>query len=215
MHATVTAPAGAYEYVYLVSDELEEVEPATVQAELEQSGGPLHRRVTIFNDTYLGVHIRMPGMPARWYWLNLAFLDPVPARPPDTPSLVTAACAALLAPAGLVLPGRGLAVSLLLAIALAFLGRAVYRGFGTLVFRTRHGRAPVLRLSRALPDRRRVRAFVCEMARAVQRGRAECGGDRGDYLRDEMKEHRRLVEQGALGPREFQRARALILAAHE
>jgi hypothetical protein len=34
------------------------------------------------------------------------------------------------------------------------------------------------------------------------------------YLRDEMREHRRLLEQGVMQPEKFELAKVLILRAH-
>src|SRR5262245_32306910 len=203
MQPAASVSAGEYEHVYLVSEELEDVKPTTIQAELVQSGPRQRRRVVIFNRTYLGVHERGAIAAPASYWLNLAFLDPKPVMQTGPLWLGVAAGAAVLSvAAGLmyafaqVSPAWALALPLLPATAVLSLGIALYRSFGTLVYCTRHGRVPVLRLSRGQPDRRQLKDFLDALRRAVRRAEAERSGVRGDYLRDEMKEHRRLLEQG-------------------
>jgi hypothetical protein len=177
--------------------------------------------VVVFNRTYLGVHMSGAIAGPRSYWLNLAFLDPKPVRQTDRVWLGIAAGSALLSPgAGLAYtfvelsPIWAVALALLPAAALLSLGISLYRSFGTLVYCTRHGRVPVLRLSRGRPDRRRLKRFLDELQHAVRRALAERSGVRADYLRDEMKEHRRLLAQGVLGAQQYEAAQALILRAH-
>ena len=63
-----------YEHVFFYTDDLEEVELTSVEAELEQSLDGVARRLTLFNDTYLRVRSRHPAREPAEYWLNLAFL---------------------------------------------------------------------------------------------------------------------------------------------
>jgi len=221
MQPATSVSASEYEHVYLVSEELEDVEPTTFQAELEQQGSRQRKRVVIFNGTYLGVHMSAAVAGPRSYWLNLTFLDPKPVRQTDRVWLGVAAGAAVLSlGAGLAYtfvqlsPVWAVALALLPAAALLSLGIALYRSFGTLVYCTRHGRVPVLRLIRGQPDRHRLKGFLEELQHAVRRALAERSGVRGDYLRDEMKEHRRLLAQGVLGAQQYEVAQALILRAH-
>jgi hypothetical protein len=215
-----------HEHVLLPSDpldELEEVEPTSIDARLEQRGRGVDRSATIFNRHYLTVRSCGRGASGREYWLNLAFLDPTPVRRADRLRLTAAAACALPVAAvvfililaqpparltwTLILPGGLLAVVGGLALAL-------HGYFDELGFCTRHGRRPVLWLRRSRPDRGSVRTFLDRLRAAAAEAREHHGGSRGDFLRDEMKEHRRLLDQGAFGPREFEAARASILRAH-
>ena len=221
MQPAMSLPASEYEHVYLVSDELEDVEPTTFQAELEQPDRHQLKRVVIFNGTYVAVHVSGARANPSSYWLNLAFLDPKPVWHTDRIWMGVSAGAAMLSlAAGLantfvhLSPAWALALTLLPAATFLSLGIALYRSFGTLVYCTRHGRAPVLRLTRSRPDRLCLKAFLDELQGAVRRALAERSGVRGDYLRDEMKEHRRLLEQGVLGAQQYEIAQALILRAY-
>lgn len=173
-----------YEHICLTSDEPEEVVPpvprgATV-AKLVQGGGRIEQCFAIIERGYLSVRSTSRASETREYWVNLAFLDPTPARP-----------------AGFLLWS--------LAARLAC---------GRLVFCTRHGRVPVLRLMRREPDRGQVKSFLAALEEAVHRAAAARPGSHGRLLRDEMKEHRRLLEAGVLQPHDFEAAKARILHAH-
>ena len=222
LQPALSVSAAEYEHVYLASEELEDVQPTTTQAELEQSGSRQRKRVVIFNGTYLGVHASGTTAGPRSYWLNLAFLDPKPVMQPDRVWLGVAAGGAVLSiAAGLTyvvaqLSGAwALALLPLPVLTVLSLGIALYRSFHTLVYFTLHGRVPVLRLIRGRPDKRRFKAFLDELRRAVGRALVKRGGTRRDYLRDEMKEHRRLLKQGVLAAPQFEVAQALILRAHD
>lgn len=215
----------AYEYVYLTSDELEEVVPATIDATLKQSSTDIRSSIRIFNGSYLGVrregHRREPGD----YWINLAFLDPRPTRRADRFwsiscalfAAVTACTLAVIYLQAVTMPGTALTVTVgaLSSAALAS-GILAIRHYGSkLIFLTRHGRAPVLWLSVNKPDRRRVREFIRAIHAAIARATADRADlPRGHLLRDEMREHRRLQNAGVLDERQFQIARRLILEAH-
>jgi len=216
----------AYEYVYLISDELEEVVPATTDAGLEQSTADVLSRFTIFNGSYLGV--RRQGTPREPgdYWINLAFLDPRPTRCADrfwslaAAIFAVATACALSAIYSRVMSGSGPALTLTaIALSVATLASgtlAIRRYCSKLIFLTRHGRVPVLWLSMNRPDRNQFRGFIRAMHAAIARATADRADlPRGHLLRDEMKEHRRLQNAGVLDERQFQIARRLILEAHE
>ena len=204
-------------------DELEDVEPTSIDAELEQRSRGGRRNAAIFNRHYLTVQWRGRGTPGGEYWLNLAFLDPTPVRRAVRLRLwAAAACALPVAAVVLILimakPPAGLVWTLvipggLLAV-VGGLALALHAYFDELVFCTRHGRMPVLWLRRGRPDRTSVGEFLDRLEAASAEARENHGGSRGDFLRDEMKEHRRLCDQGAFGSREFEAARASILRAH-
>jgi hypothetical protein len=226
MYHAYDVPSATCEHVTLPSDPLdlpEEVEPSTIDAEIEHERGGVSQRTTIFNGAYLSVGTRCRHGSERWYWLNLAFLDATPVRRADR-LRVTAAVACALPVAAVValllitdpaaerlwslyVPGAGSCMAL-------GLGLALHDYFDRLVFCTRHGRVPVLTLRRSRPDTRSVREFLDRLDGAVSRVHRERAGARGPYLRDEMKEHRRLLEQGVMSADDFESARASILRAH-
>lgn len=217
MHPYPAPLAIDYEHICLTSEEPDEPVPAmargAISAELAQSRGRVGSRFAIFNRSYLGVRTASASARAQEYCLKLAFLDPVPARPAGSPWWSVAAALALLS-SGLVLGGWVPASYAALAAALLSLGLAVHRSFDRLIFYTRHGRVPVLQLLHHRPDRRQVKAFVGALQSAIREAAAEHSGVRSRLLRDEMKEHRRLLEAGVLQPQDFEAAQGRILRAH-
>ena len=219
---TAAVSARQPEHIFLTSYDLEDVEPGTINATLEQSHGGVHSTFVIFNGTYLGVCTSRSGA-TREYWLNLAFLDPQPVpqagRPWRALAGVTAAFAAcvLVAYFGAAASPLALAAAVAaaaLAAVLMALVRSLYRSCLTLVYCTRHGRMPVLQVFRHKPDRPRLKEFIDGMAQAVKVALAERPASRSQYLRDEMREHRRLLAQGVLTAPQFEVAKALILRQH-
>lgn len=214
------------EHICLASDEVEEAEevvPTTMEAVLEQTCGKRRRRLVLFNGSILGVSTSGPRSKAGEYNLKLAYVDAAPvrhvARVYWTIFAATAVPgAALLAAqsmAGIALdPAWLVADALLLAAALWSLAVALHRYFDRLVFLTRHGRVRVLEISRSRPDRRLPRAFIDRLKKAIRQAQLKCPPVQGHYLRDEMREHRRLLEQGVMQAEKFELAKALILRAH-
>jgi hypothetical protein len=218
------AAAREGEHVYIVSDELEQVEAKTIDAELEYCMSKACLRLVIFNGTYLGFQLSNSRDVQKDYWLNLAFLDTRPVRQPDRFWLTVAALSGAATVGTFAVMhsplAATLAVSLLVTTALtsvatvASLGLAAFRACNRIVFLSQHGRAAVLQLPVPRKDREHLERFVHELRAAASRAKARCVTMRGDYLRDEMKEHRRLLESGVLRVDQFEAARSLILGAH-
>ena len=197
----------------------------TIDEELEQPLNGAPRRLTLFNGTYLRVRGGHTGDRPAEYWLNLAFLDPTPVRHTEPLWAILATLFGLSAVGSFAVAQSAIAAAthtpwtlvgwLMLLATFASVGFGLRRRFRRLIFLTRHGRVPVLWIASRSPDRQSVRWFLDRLRSAVQRALAEHSPVRGDYLRDEMKEHRRLQEQGVLDPKQFESARALILRAHD
>lgn len=206
-----------YEHVCLTTEEPDEPVPAmarsAISAELAESRGRIKRRFVIYNRSYLGVRMSGGSSCTQEYSLKLVFLDPTPSRPTGSPWWGVAAALALLS-SGLVLGGWVITSYAALAASLLSLGLAVCRSFDRLIFCTRHGRVPVVQLLRRPTDRRHVKAFVAALQCAIREAATERSWDRSRLLRDEMKEHRRLLEAGVLQSRDFEAAKARILRAH-
>lgn len=227
MHPQPAALAIDYEHVCLSTDEPEEGVPsmagADIVAQLAQTDGSREQRLAILDDAYLNVLASRGAGPARRYFLRLAFLDPRPSRQASrTAWCITAALAAVSLALGLkawiagpTIPvGWTLTTIAAVAATLSALRVAVRRSTGTLVFHTRHGRVPVLELMRNFPDRQRAEAFAAALVLAIRRASETQPGPRTHRLRDEMREHRRLLEAGIVAPADFEAARARILHAH-
>ncbi len=224
MKPPATAADSDYEHVFLISDDLEEVELRSVDAELEQAAGDAFHRFMIFNGEYLRILRRTADQVSRDYWINLAFLDPQPVRSWSPAWSAASGISAVAALAAITLhrgpsalsadPYISLAASLAVIASLICLGITVRKYFAEFRFLSIHGRAPVFQISSSRPDRGEVRAFLHHLRGAAEKARAGQWQTRGNYLRDEMKEHRRLQNAGVLNEEQFQAARGLILRAH-
>ena len=225
MHSLPETQNHKYEFVQLYSDDFEEVEIRTIDAEIEQPLARGTRRLTIFNGAYLHVGNEHDDGSRDDYWLNLAFLDPAPLRRPDWASTVVSVLLGLLTLVAFLLHRIGHSASanlpwdfLLPCMLIATACSAAIAGYrfpGRFDFLTRHGRARVLSIAARNPTRVSVRSFRRRLESAIGRAESELSGAAGLYLREEMKEHRRLQAAGVIGERQFQAARALILRAHE
>jgi hypothetical protein len=214
------------EHICLASDEVEEpaeLVPTTMEAVLDQNCGKHRRRLVLFNGSYLAVSASGPHSKASEYNLKLAFVDIAPVR--HVARLHWAIFAATAVPVAVLLaaqfmagiassPGWLAAGALLLTAALWSLAVALHRYFDRLIFLTRHGRVPVVEISRSRPERRRTRTFIDKLRKAIRQAQLNSPPVHGHYLRDEMREHRRLFEQGVTSPEQFERAKVLILRAH-
>lgn len=161
---------------------------------------------------------------ARLY-VRPGFLDPAPERQFHFPGrLFLAAGAALaFAAAASLSEGFGLLHSAvhatvlsalvgLAAVALAWQGM---RRLGrTLTFVTRHGRTPVFRVVENVPDAAQFRTFMVVLGAAIARAGEALPEDRARFLAEELKEHRRLANTGALSPEAYEAAKARILRSH-
>jgi hypothetical protein len=224
MEPRIAVHSGIYEHVSMDSGEWEAIEPATIDAELVQSGGRDGKRITVFNGSFFGVgSSRMPPTNLAHY-VNLAFVDPRPIKRLGWSGRAAVAAVALLGTAAIVAfaqasaelgMGRTMALLTVIVATLACLGVVVRERLEELIFYTRHGRVPAVRVARRGSKADAHREFVKVLTQAIQRAHDLRSGDRGALLCDEMKEHRRLADEGLLTSKQFLSARSLILQAHD
>lgn len=84
------------------------------------------------------------------------------------------------------------------------------------VFVSVHGRARLITIRGGLGTIRRVKPCTTEIVKHAKVARLQAASQqRQSYLRDEMREHSRLREQGVLNEQDYTAARQRILRAHE
>jgi hypothetical protein len=109
----------------------------------------------------------------------------------------------------------GLQASIVLATAAACaLLVGVYRTRETLELRSAHGNALLGDVTVGRGCAREVRSFVAELTRRVEAARSATPRTRQQFLRDEMREHNRLWNDGVLTDAEYESSKRRILAAH-
>jgi hypothetical protein len=102
--------------------------------------------------------------------------------------------------------------------ALAIAGTA-FIGFlrGTteaLVFTSRHGAAPLVRVIGGIGSARAGKSFFIALIKAINAAKLARSQPKAQWLRDEMREHHRLRELGALSQAEYEASKAQILGEH-
>jgi hypothetical protein len=176
-------------------------------------------RFTVFNEHYVAVESSRLGKNPLRYEFDLSFLASRPKRIRETDWLSYGLAGLLLvAVAMTVLLARTEVMAMALAVALiAFissLGMALYRSQDKLVFVSKHGRVPLLVLSHRDPKPERLQAFMADISQRIQATRKNWSG-KSEFLSAELRQHRRLQEEGFLTGKEYQSVKQRILGRHQ
>jgi len=91
---------------------------------------------------------------------------------------------------------------------------AVYRTYGTVDFLSLHGRASLVEATGGLRVHRACAEFVAALDRRVAEARHTTTQPKQQFLRDELREHRRLFEDGILSEAAYEAGKRSILRAH-
>ncbi|MGD2076532.1 MAG: SHOCT domain-containing protein [Gammaproteobacteria bacterium] len=208
------------EHICLASEEGDSSERRVVNARFSQRGRWSHSEAsfTVFNEHHIAIEHTGFGKRTRDCQLDLRILSSQPKRlvridwVPMLLGLALFAWTAAMGAAGAVIHS-GFLMAVLFAAALLMLGLALYRSSDRLVYYSKHGRAPLLILRHGNPDRVALQAFVSDISERIRRSRHRWS-DRQAFLSAELREHRRLYEQGALSRGEYERAKRRILEKH-
>src|SRR5262245_49766661 len=189
----------------------------------------LRRRATelaLIDYYYLSVRSWRPGRPVAQYVLDLRFADPKLrlARRVAWRWMIATAVLATLA-VGVASWIRASSVPFWQHDWLAVLGIlsglavgawlvAMYRTTKTLAIFSVNGQARLLVLTGGVGSFRAIRRFTRTLAAHVKTAMVARRRTRGEHLRDEMREHLRLREAGALSQQEYETSKRRILARH-
>jgi hypothetical protein len=92
---------------------------------------------------------------------------------------------------------------------------ALYRTHDTMMLHSVHGRVTLARLTGNIGSARDSAPFTVELTRGIEAARTEIAQSRQAFLRDELREHRRLFEDGVLPADAYEAAKRRILQAHD
>ena len=92
---------------------------------------------------------------------------------------------------------------------------ALYRTYDTTLLYSVHGRVTLARLTGTLGSSRHAATFTAELTRSIGAARAAVVQSRQAFLRDELREHRRLFEDGVLSAEAYEAGKRRILQAHD
>jgi hypothetical protein len=104
--------------------------------------------------------------------------------------------------------------SIVLAMAVAAAIVCIYRTTETVSMYSAHGRARLFEFTSGLGAKRALAPFTNKLAAHVKLATAARRPMRSEHLRDEMREHFRLRENGVLSAEEYEASKARILAEH-
>ena len=198
----------------LIEAEHDEDEAALTQPRVPQKrfviknrAHALESELTLFEGGWLSLRERRSNKPGEAQLLNLRFLDSRPQIYRHVARRTLYATAALSS-LGLI-AGCFAYFSVLLSvmvpssIALLFASGVTFAACGyrtqkRVVFCTRHGRAPVLRLLGTIGAFRTLRRIVPEISQVIEEAGRSRTGERVHELRSEMREHYRLRESGII-----------------
>ncbi len=202
--------------------------PRKVHASVQCRSALRRRRLalTIIDYYYLAVRAARRGSADREYVLDLRFVDPrfmmsrtVPwhciwaALPLTTAAIVGSVWLATGTVSSPRLPAALVVTGLIAATALAYLWVGI-RLVEAVALHSLHGRAALLEYRGGLGTFRRLRPFLRKLAAHVQLAAADRRSTRAAHLRDELREHHRLKEDGVLSVAAYDASRARILAQH-
>jgi hypothetical protein len=129
--------------------------------------------------------------------------------------LIALAGAIALRIGGSAAPAGWLAASgIVLGMAVAATIVCIYRTTETISMYSVHGRARLFEFTSGLGAKRAVKPFTNKLAAHVRLATAARRPLRSEHLRDEMREHFRLRDDGVLSAEEYEASKARILAEH-
>ncbi len=183
--------------------------------------------LSLLEDHYLGVRSQRGKEPALKYVLDLRFANPRPVIVRHVAwawlaafVLLLLACAAgfwfafTARPPSWSHPGFMVGGACLLlgsGALLLFLRRTTE----SLQFHSVHGEAILVNAAGSIGSAKSGRRFFVEVIKSISAAKQARPQPRPQFLRDEMREHHRLHELGALSDADYEASKARILAAHQ
>jgi len=162
---------------------------------------------TLFNNHRLSVKTQGFMQNARNHTIDIGILDPQPRRSLkicwSNLLIFVALCGAAWFFTSIIL-GACAGLSLIVAI---------YRSHDRLVFYSQYGRAPLVVLFNRSPDRMTLGSFTDDLVQHINDARTRCPGA-NESLREELKAHRRLMEEGGISSKRYDIVKQRILSQH-
>jgi len=178
-------------------------------AALEQTNGMRFCRsaFTLFNNHRLAVKTQGFMQHARDYTIDIGMLDPHPKRLFKIGWSYLLSCIALCAAAWF-LGSISLAVCAGLTLILA-----IYRSHDRLVFYSQYGRVPLVVLFNRSPDRVTLASFTDVLVQHIKDAKTRYPAA-NEALSEELKAHRRLMQEGGISSKRYNIVKQRILSLH-
>jgi len=178
---------------------------------------------TLFDGHFLSVYFKPLFSKPKKYWLNLAYLEPTPRRvlKIDKPSLyATGILSALAAVFVLIhtfsnesLTLLPFTVAVICSALIAFL-LLIYRSKDRIVFCSRYGRVNWLEFLINSPNRSEFRKFIKAVINAGHAVSSHQNSRHEQRLGGELREHRRLRDEGILPKKVYEDVKLRLLNEH-
>jgi hypothetical protein len=173
---------------------------------------------TLFNNHHLSVETQRFMQDTCTYTLDIGMLDPHPKRVFKISwryflvFFVLCGAGLFFALSNLALNATLLSISLV-AFAVTSLVLAIYRSHDQIVFYSQYGRTPLVVLFNKSPDRVTLDSFTDALVEHIKDAK---GHNRvaNEILNKELKEHRRLMEEGVISSKRYDIVKQLILSQH-
>ena len=164
---------------------------------------------TLLNNHRLAVKTQGFMQQARSYTIDIGILDPQPKRVFKIGWIFLLIFLVLCGAAGFldslsILLGLGAGLCLILA---------VYRSHDRLVFYSQYGRVPLVVLFNRSPDRVTLVAFTDALVQQIKDAKTQYPGA-NESLSEELKAHRRLMQEGAISNKRYDIVKQRILSQH-
>lgn len=184
-------------------------------------------RVAILEGHHASINIKRRGLPAQDHTVDLRFVDPRPIgiRKVGWPWMWVAIGFTLLAAATSVFAifyaspfARVWAVPLAIVLGTFTVSSylmCLYFTTESLLFVSQHGRARFITITGGLGTTRAARGCARDIVKHISTACKEVKQPRATFLRDEMREHARLRDSGAISEEQYEDAKARILKAHD
>jgi hypothetical protein len=184
-------------------------------------------RVSILDGHFVSVNVKRPRTAEQEHNVDLRFVDPRPIgiRKVGWPWMYVAIGLTVLAVAASVFAvvfaspiARVWAVPTAIVLGTFTISSylmCLYSTTESLLFVSVHGRARVITITGGLGTTRAARKCALDIVKHISLARKESKQKRQAYLRDEMREHNRLYEQGVITEEQFMDAKTRILQAHD
>lgn len=216
------------EHILLASEDEPDTASRTLERRFAQASESKGFRAAyeIFNGHYIEIRTRDLRSKPRRYTLDLAFLDPDPLRRRIVAWRWLGVALALLVAAALPVvyvhysPNTELTAPWIALVILSGAGSAVvmlwalHRSCDKLLFHSQHGRAPLVEFLNDKPARHEFREFVQDLIHRIRQAREQRYPSSRALLAAELREHRRLKDEGVLGADEYEAVKARILQYH-
>lgn len=192
-----------------------------VNFEIEQThkAQGIYRKITVFNDTHCYQTIKNKHRKKYKYRLDIAYLDPRPLRSRTRAwRWLYLSLALLVIDAALLIGGfidtssinfLGLFVGLL-AVGIMSLLAFFYYSRDRVFFRTLYGKIRLVELINKNPDNKSFRSFVNNFVMQINKAKTARGLNQAKFLARELKELRRLKDEGIIPENSYEKAKRLI-----